>query len=416
VLINNWEATYFGFDTDKLIAIAKEASNCGIEMLVVDDGWFGKRDSDNCSLGDWVVNEEKLPGGLPRLADAVNALGLGIKLGLWFEPEMVSRDSDLYRLHPEWVIHIEGRELSESRAQYVLDFTNPVVRDYVFNMIKAILDSANVEYIKWDMNRRLTEASSPYLPRECQRETMHRYTLGVYELMERLTAAYPNLLLENCSSGGGRFDPGMLYFSPQIWCSDNTDAICRTAIQYGTSLCYPTSAVGSHVSVCPNHVTGRTVPPQTRAVAAMAGTFGYELDITKIPEEDRTKIPEQVARYKKYAHIMRDGDLFRLSGGLQGSLGCCDCGAFMYVTKDKSEALFSYIKLQNIPNLPAPRIKLFGLDETAVYETEYGETYSGSALVHAGLAVNIRGDYGSLQVYLQSTEYRVQNTDYRDRI
>jgi alpha-galactosidase len=393
VLINNWEATYFNFDTDKLIAIAKEASKNGIDMLVVDDGWFGRRNSDNCSLGDWVVNEQRFPWGFSRLSRELGDLGM--KLGLWFEPEMVSKDSDLYREHPDWVLHIEGRDLTESRAQYVLDFCNPAVRNRIFYAMKAVIRSAKINYIKWDMNRRLTEVSSPYLPKDRQRETFHRYMLGVYELMGRITNAYPDLLIENCSSGGGRYDPGMLYFSPQIWCSDDTDACERVKIQYGTSLCYPTSTVGSHVSDCPNHVTGRTVPFETRAHVAMAGTFGYELDITKIPAKDREQIPEQVARYKKYAHIMRDGDLYRLAEGVPDSFD-----AFMYVSKDKTEALFTFVQLAARVNLPARRIRLFGLDEDIEYVTEDKKVYSGSSLVNAGIAVSVKGDVGSLQIYL----------------
>jgi alpha-galactosidase len=393
VLINNWEATYFNFDTDKLIDIAKEASKRGIELLVMDDGWFGHRDSDNSSLGDWVVYEKKLSGGLKHLTDEVNKLGM--KFGLWFEPEMVSPDSDLYRAHPEWAIHIEGRSLTQMRGQYVLDFCNPAVRDCIWAQMKAIIDSANIEYIKWDMNRQITEAVSSYLPHDRQRELWHRYVLGVYDLMGRLVTEYPHILLENCSGGGARFDPGMLYFSPQIWCSDDTDAIERLKIKYGTSFCYPVSTFGSHVSDCPNHTVGRVTPFDTRADVAMVGTFGYELDVTRISEQDREKIPEQVARYKKYAHIMRDGDQYRLVNGVPDTYD-----AFIFVTKDKSEALFTFVQILARPNYPVRRISLRGLDESAVYETG-GKQYSGSALQNAGIEVAVDGDFKSKQMYFK---------------
>ena len=272
ILINNWEATYFNFDTEKLIDIAREASKLGIEMLVMDDGWFGHRDADNSSLGDWFVYEKKLKGGLKYLVDEVNKLGM--KFGIWFEPEMISPDSELYKKHPDWAIQVKGRELTLCREQYVLDYSRKEVRDYVFGMMKNILDSANIEYIKWDMNRQLTEVGSNALPPERQRELWHRYVLGVYELMDRLTTEYPHLLLENCSGGGARFDAGMLYYSPQIWCSDDTDAVERLKIQHGTSLCYPCSAMGAHVSDCPNHTVGRNTPFSTRGHVAMVGTFG----------------------------------------------------------------------------------------------------------------------------------------------
>jgi alpha-galactosidase len=403
VLINNWEATYFNFDTDKLIAIAREAANRGIEMLVLDDGWFGHRDSDNSSLGDWVPYEKKLPGGLSKLVSEVNTLGL--KFGLWFEPEMVSPDSDLYRAHPEWAIHIEGRELTQSRGQYVLDFSNPAVIDNIKAQMKTILDSANIEYIKWDMNRQLTEIASAYLPVKRQRELRHRYVLGVYELMEWLVTSYPHILLENCSGGGARFDPGMLYFSPQIWCSDDTDAIERLKIQYGTSLCYPASSIGSHVSDCPNHTVGRVTPFETRGNIAMVGTFGYELDITKISEEDRAKIPAQIARYKRYAHIMRDGDQYRLSPGFHGvspdTAETADYDAFIFVTKDKSEALLTVTQILARPNFPPLRLRLRGLDTFADYITSDGGIFSGSALVNCGIEVSLSGDFDSKQIHFK---------------
>lgn len=271
IIVNNWEATYFNFDSEKLVAIAKDAADLGIEMLVMDDGWFGKRNNDKSSLGDWYVNEDKLKGGLAELVRRVNALG--VKFGIWFEPEMISPDSDLYRAHPDWCLHTEGRERSIGRNQYVLDMSRKDVRDNIFDQMYKILSSANIEYVKWDFNRNLTEVGSELLPPDRQSEVAHRYMLGVYELLERLLAAFPHLLLEGCSGGGGRFDAGMLYYSPQIWTSDDTDAIERLEIQYGTSIVYPPSAMSAHVSACPNHQTKRTSPFKTRGDVAMAGAF-----------------------------------------------------------------------------------------------------------------------------------------------
>ena len=283
ILINNWEATYFDFDTNKLIAIAKEASKLGIEMLVMDDGWFGKRSSDNCALGDWQVNEEKLQGGLKYLVDEVNKLGM--KFGIWFEPEMISPDSDLYRAHPDWAIAVSDRTAAMARNQYVLDLTRKEVRDYAYECVAKILRSANIEYVKWDMNRPLSDIGSQGLPADRQGEIYHRYVLAVYEMQERLITEFPHLLLENCSGGGARFDPGMLYYSPQIWCSDDTDAVERLSIQEGTALIYPLSTMGAHVSDCPNHTVGRVTPFETRGYVALAGTFGYEWMSRRFPKK-----------------------------------------------------------------------------------------------------------------------------------
>ncbi|MDE6357031.1 MAG: alpha-galactosidase, partial [Eubacteriales bacterium] len=282
ILINNWEATYFDFNEEKLLDIAKEAKELGIEMLVMDDGWFGNRNNDDSSLGDWFVNEEKIKGGLKQLVD--NVKNIGLKFGIWFEPEMISPNSNLYREHPDWAIQIPGREITQSRAQYVLDYSRKEVRDYIYNLIYNILKSADISYVKWDMNRQLTTMGSFYLEKDCQGELYHRYMLGVYEIQERLLTDFPDLLLENCSGGGARFDPGMLYYSPQIWCSDDTDAIERLLIQEGTALIYPISTIGAHVSVCPNHAVGRNTPFETRGNVALTGTFGYELDITKLSD------------------------------------------------------------------------------------------------------------------------------------
>lgn len=396
ILINNWEATYFDFDTDKLIAIAKQASALGIEMLVMDDGWFGNRYDDNRALGDWFVNEEKLKGGLKYLVDEVNKLGM--KFGIWFEPEMISPDSDLYRAHPDYAIAIPGREPSLCRNQYVLDLTRKEVRDYAYECVAKILRSANIEYVKWDMNRQLSDIGSLELPADQMGELYHRYVLAVYEMQERMMTEFPHLLLENCSGGGARFDPGMLYYSPQIWCSDDTDAIERLKIQEGTALIYPLSTMGAHVSDCPNHTVGRVTPFETRGYVALAGTFGYELDVTKIPESDREQIPAQVAMYHKYNDLVREGDYYRIASYAENHYFDC----YGVVSKDKKEALYTYVQVLNRPNYHSRRIYLRGLAAEKYYAIE-GEdgTWSGEQLMNAGLLVqNPFGDFKGKLIHL----------------
>ena len=391
ILINNWEATYFDFNTDKLLDIAREAKKCGIEMLVMDDGWFGKRNSDNCSLGDWKVNEEKITGGLKHLVDEVNKIGL--QFGIWFEPEMISPDSDLYRAHPDWAIQIAGREATQSRNQYVLDLSRPEVRDYAYDCVASILRSANIAYVKWDMNRQLSDLGSSYLPKERQQELFHRYVLGVYELQERLVTEFPDLLLENCSGGGARFDPGMLYYSPQIWCSDNTDAVERLMIQEGSALIYPLSVIGAHVSDCPNHSVGRVTPFETRGHVALAGTFGYELDITKIPEEDRALIPEQTATYNKYRHLIQQGEYYRIASYRENHK--YDCWALS--SQDKKEVLVTYVQVLGVPNSHSRKVFLRGFDPKVTYRREgTEETYTGEMLMKGGfLMKDFWGDFKS---------------------
>lgn len=391
ILINNWEATYFDFDTNKLLAIAKSAAEHGIEMLVMDDGWFGHRNDDSTSLGDWVVNEDKIKGGLKNLVDEVNKLGL--KFGIWMEPEMISPDSELYRNHPDWAFAVPERTATLSRNQYVLDLSRKDVRDYVYSCIKNIVSSANIEYVKWDMNRQLTDIGSVCFAGDRQGELMHRYVLGLYELQERLVSEFPDILLENCSGGGARFDPGMLYYSPQIWCSDDTDAIERLSIQEGTALIYPLSTIGAHVSDCPNHTVGRTTPFMTRANVALAGTFGYELDITRIKEEERAMIPEQTALYHKYNTLVREGDYYRIASYREN--GKYDC--YMVVSKDKGEALVTYIQVVGRPNVHSRKIKLAGLMPGGDYRLEEtGMVYGGDLLMNAGMLVeNMQGDYQS---------------------
>ncbi len=373
IIVNNWEATYFNFDSEKLVAIAKDAADLGIEMLVMDDGWFGKRNNDKSSLGDWYVNEDKLKGGLAELVRRVNALG--VKFGIWFEPEMISPDSDLYRAHPDWCLHTEGRERSIGRNQYVLDMSRKDVRDNIFDQMYKILSSANIEYVKWDFNRNLTEVGSELLPPDRQSEVAHRYMLGVYELLERLLAAFPHLLLEGCSGGGGRFDAGMLYYSPQIWTSDDTDAIERLEIQYGTSIVYPPSAMSAHVSACPNHQTKRTSPFKTRGDVAMAGAFGYELDLTKLNDEERGLVRRQVADYHRYYDVIQNGDYYRLINPTESKGDMTSAAAWESVSSDKREVLLTYVVIRTQPSM-SRYIRLRGLDPALTKtHTEIGRSY-----------------------------------------
>ena len=381
VLVNSWEAAYFDFDTEQLLSLARQSAELGIEMLVMDDGWFGQRNSDEGSLGDWTVNEEKIQGGLKYLADEVHALGM--KFGIWFEPEMISPDSELYRKHPDWALQLKNRRGSLCRAQYVLDLSRPEVVDYVYESVAAILRSADIEYLKWDMNRQLTDIGSSYLPAQRQGELSHRHVLALYELQERLTREFPDLLLENCSGGGARFDPGMLYYSPQIWCSDDTDAIERLAVQEGTQLLYPLSTIGAHVSDCPNHAVGRVTPFETRGIVALAGTFGYELDTRKISEEDRSKIPGQIAAYKKYASLIREGDYYRIASYQENRTYDC----YEIVSKDKTEAVVFFIQVLNEPNYRSRKLRLQGLDRETLYEVD-GKLYLGGTLMSAGLLLS----------------------------
>ncbi len=387
ILINNWEATYFDFDMDKLLEIARQARECGIEMLVMDDGWFGHRDSDNSSLGDWKPYLKKLPEGVKGLCEKVNEIGLD--MGIWFEPEMVSPDSELYREHPDWAIAIPGRAASECRSQFVLDLTRPEVRDYVYEAVASVLRECNIKYVKWDMNRPLTDVGSVSTRAG---ELHHRYMLGVYELMERLVTEFPELLLENCSSGGARFDAGMLYYSPQIWCSDDTDAMERLGIQEGTALIYPPSAIGAHVSICPNHTVGRTVDMATRGYVALAGTFGYELDITRLSDEDKASIKKQVADYKKYNDLVREGDYYRITSmsSLEQINRYSSSVSWMFVSKDKHEAMFTYVQKLGGANLRTERVRLSGLapDRKYMQDGGDGKQFTGEELMNIGFVVD----------------------------
>ena len=388
ILINNWEATYFDFNETKIKEIAREATNLGMELFVLDDGWFGKRDDDNSSLGDWFVNEEKLKGGLNKLATEINEMGL--QFGLWFEPEMVSPISELYKEHPDWCIHIPGRNRSEARRQLILDYSREDVCNYIIEKISEVLSSAPISYVKWDMNRNMSEIGSAKLPANRQREVAHRYILGLYKVLEEITTRFPDVLFESCSGGGGRFDPGMLYYMPQTWTSDNTDAIERLKIQFGTSMVYPNASIGCHVSAVPNHQVDRITPIETRGVVAMSGNFGYELDITKLPESEKEIIKEQVKLYKEIRETIQFGKCYRLSSPFENN----DI-AWMFISKDCEEIIVSFVRTLAKPNPKFISLKLVGLDESSDYEI-LGENMivGGDELMNIGLNVpELKGDY-----------------------
>lgn len=376
ILINSWEAAYFNINGETIYKLAKNAAELGMDMVVMDDGWFGNREDDNSSLGDWQVNEEKLGCTLGELIQRINALG--IKFGIWIEPEMVSEESSLYKTHPDWVMRIPGRQPGRSRNQLVLDFSREEVRAHVFKQICDVLDQGNVEYIKWDMNRSLTDIYS--MDKEQGRVT-YDYVLGVYDFLEKLIERYPDILIEGCCGGGGRFDAGMLYYAPQIWCSDNTDALDRIKIQYGTSFFYPASAVGAHVSASPNHQTGRSISIHTKGVVAMAGTFGYELNPDVLTKEEKEEIKEQIASFKKNEALIRKGDYYRLSNPFED-----EYAAWMFVSENADEALLNVVMLKMHGNMTVNYVKLKGLKADAVYkDEETGQCYYGSALMEAGL-------------------------------
>lgn len=381
ILINNWEATYFDFNNEKIKELANESSKLGIELFVLDDGWFGKRNSDESSLGDWFVNEEKIKGGLNLLASEINEMGM--KFGLWFEPEMISPNSKLYEEHPDWCIHIEGRTRSQARNQLILDLSRKEVCDAVIKMLTNILKSAPISYVKWDMNRNMSEIGSPAWPAKKQKEVVHRYMLGLYRILENITSDFPNILYESCSGGGGRFDGGMLYYMPQAWTSDDTDAIERLKIQEGTSLVYPPSSMGSHVSAVPNHQVGRITPLNTRGVVAMAGSFGYELDITKMSNEEKEEVKAQVEFYKNIRAIVQYGDLYRLKSSSNSNEV-----AWMNLSKDKNKVVVSYVKKYGEANVLPRRLKLKALEENSLYKVnETGEVFGGDELMYIGLEI-----------------------------
>lgn len=394
ILINNWEATYFNFNEEKILQIARRAKELGVEMLVLDDGWFGKRNTDNCSLGDWVVNPEKLPGGLNGLSDRLHDLGL--KFGLWFEPEMISPDSDLYRAHPDWCLHVDGRARVEMRNQLILDLSRKEVQDYIIESVSAVLESARIEYVKWDMNRNMTEPFSGAQTPERQKETQHRYMLGLYRVLEEITARFPEILFESCSGGGGRFDPGMLYYMPQTWTSDDSDAAERMFIQYGTSFVYPPCAMGAHVSAVPNHQTGRTTAMQTRGDVALGGNFGFELDLSQLSDADAETVRRLIEREKQVRTLVRTGEFTRLLSPFDHPYA-----AWQFRARDNSEALICAYRLMTRPATPHLLLRASGLDESAVYMDDDGNTCSGAALTRYGLWLHLPGDFTSKVIHLR---------------
>ncbi|WP_054027408.1 alpha-galactosidase [Bacillus sp. FJAT-28004] len=396
VLLNNWEATYFDFDANKIEEIALEGKELGAELFVLDDGWFGKRDNDKSSLGDWFVDQRKLPEGLPHLVERVRKHGM--QFGIWFEHEMVSPDSELYRAHPDWCLHVPDRRRTEARQQLVLDYSRQDVRDYIVHTISEVLHSCPITYVKWDMNRNMTEVGSALLPPERQRETAHRCILGLYEVLERLTSAFPYILFESCSGGGGRFDPGMLYYMPQTWTSDNTDAAERLKIQYGTSIVYPISAMGAHVSAVPNHQVHRTTPLEMRGHAAMSGNFGYELNPALLTDEEKSAVKKQISLYKDMRFLIQSGEFYRLRSPFQGN-----DTAWMFVLENGSEALVAYFQVLSEPNAPLKKLRLNGLNSEQDYHVydadrpEDGEElFGGDELMRVGLKLPVwKGDFRS---------------------
>lgn len=385
ILNNNWEATMFDFDEDRLVNIASKAKECGVELFVLDDGWFGARRNDRAGLGDWVAAPELLPNGIAGLAKRIRALGMD--MGLWFEPEMVNKDSDLYRNHPDWILEVPGRKGCHGRNQFVLDFSRTEVVDEIFRMMCDVLDDAGLTYIKWDMNRSITDCYSNALPADRQQETAHRYILGVYDLYERLINRYPEILFESCASGGGRFDPGMLYYAPQAWCSDDSDAIERLKIQYGTSFAYPISSIGAHVSEVPNQQVYRNVPLHTRGNVACFGTSGYELDLNSLEEEELEQVKEQIEFMKENRELLQFGKFYRLSSPFEGNIT-----SWMVVSEDQKEAIVGWYRTLSHVNQPTSKIHLQGLNPDFRYEisTEGDHPYKvhnpyGDELMNMGM-------------------------------
>ncbi|RYM06528.1 alpha-galactosidase [Sporolactobacillus sp. THM7-7] len=384
VLINNWEGTYFDFNEEKIVTMARQAKELGAELFVLDDGWFGERDDDTTSLGDWFVDKRKLPNGLAGLSKRIRELGLD--LGLWFEPEMISEKSRLYQQHPDWVIHVPGRRMSPGRNQYVLDFSRQEVVDYLYERMASAIEEASLSYIKWDMNRHITESYSAALSAEHQQELGHRYILGVYRLYEKLTSHYPNVLFESCASGGGRFDPGLLHYAPQTWTSDDTDAVERLKIQFGTSFVYPLSAIGAHVSAVPNHQASRVTPLSTRAAVAYFGVFGYELDVTSMTAEEKQAVRRQIAFFKANRRVIQFGDFYRIESPYEKD---GNVTSWMVVSKDKKEALAARYQVLARPNPAIDRIRFKGLDPDKLYQLDGSDgRFYGDELMNAGLILD----------------------------
>lgn len=383
IVINNWEATYFDFDQPKLLDIAGRAKDLGIELFVLDDGWFGHRDDATTSLGDWVPYSRKLPGGIDGLSGAIHDLGL--QFGLWFEPEMVSMDSHVRRLHPDWLIGPPGRSLTLQRSQYVLDMSNSKVVDYLYDEMASLIRSARIDYIKWDMNRNITEAFGRTIPTDRQGEFPHRYILGVYDLYARLIKEFPDLLFESCASGGGRFDLGMMYYAPQAWTSDDTDAVERALTQYATSYGYPQSTMGAHVSEVPNHETGRVTSLATRGNIAFFGDLGYELDVSTADEEDLAGIRRQISWYKQYRNVLQYGKLARLVSPYEDDGNTM---AWQITSLDGTVTIMSCLNILSRPNPPIQRIRLTDLDPNSQYAIKGKEgIYFGDELMNVGILI-----------------------------
>jgi alpha-galactosidase len=395
VLLNSWESAYFDFDENRLLEIAGKAADIGAELFVVDDGWFGRRISDNSSLGDWVENPERFPSGLFHLSEKLHAMGL--QFGLWFEPEMVSPDSDLYRAHPDWCLHVQDRPRTQGRQQLILDLSRPEVQEYIISAVSSVLSSAGVDYVKWDMNRNMTEAFSSVLPPERKKESQHRYMLGLYHVLESITSAFPNILFESCSGGGGRFDPGMLFYMPQTWTSDDTDAVERLKLQYGTSFVYPASSMGAHVSAVPNHQTGRTVPLKMRGDVALGGNFGFELDPGKLLPEELEEAKQMVARVKSLRDLTRQGTFWRLLSPFEGQLA-----AWAFVSENRKDILLCAYSVLSVPNSAPVRVRLQGLEPEYRYKAEDGRLYSGAALMYQGITLPLDRDFSSIVLLLKA--------------
>lgn len=410
ILNNNWEATYFDFTQERLMEIAGKAKECGVELFVLDDGWFGQRSHERAGLGDWVANPERLADGIEGLAEEIE--NLGMKFGLWFEPEMVNKDSELYRAHPDWILQTPERHSSHGRFQYVLDFSRKEVVDAIYGMMEKILGGAKVSYVKWDMNRSITECYSKGLPADRQGEVFHRYILGVYDLYDRLVTKFPKVLFESCASGGARFDPGILYYAPQGWASDDSDAVERLKIQYGTTFCYPVSSIGSHVSVVPNHQVFRNTPLHTRANVAYFGTFGYELDLNRLSEEEIIQVKEQIEFMKKYREVLQFGTFYRLSSPFEGNIT-----AWMSVNEERTLAVVGWYRVLNGVNAPYARMRLQGLKEDLCYKISGREgSYFGDELMNIGMLTTdysageekewngYRGDFDSKIFVISATD------------
>ncbi|MDD3336096.1 MAG: alpha-galactosidase [Eubacteriales bacterium] len=384
LLVNNWEATYFDFNEEKLMTIAKKAAQLGIELFVLDDGWFGKRDNDDCSLGDWVENPRKLPNGLMGLSEKIH--GLGLQFGLWLEPEMISPDSDLYRAHPDWCLHVSDRHRTQARNQLILDLSRTDVQDYLIDMLNRVLSSAEINYIKWDMNRNFAETGSALLTPAQQSSVHVRYMLGLYRVLETITTRFPKVLFESCSGGGGRFDPGMLYYMPQTWTSDDTDAVERVGIQWGTSIVYPCSTMGAHVSAVPNHQIGRVTTMDFRGNVALSGNMGYELDLSTLSAEDLEVIRRQVQQVKRFGSLIQQGRFTRLESPFEGRVA-----AWQFTSADQQEVLVCVFQLSAAPNSVVPRIRVRDIAE-GLYQSDDGMVYSGAVLRHSGLCVSFTGE------------------------